>query len=117
MKADQYIAVRSEDLVLGNYACYKRLAAFLKLPESLISEMVNASITLNLGHEQSYMGNKYNDTTRDNLYESLKTNNRVEERFALWGYEKNSFRLTLDCESLPWMDQVRERKGPLPGDS
>ena len=114
MQSHQYIALRSEDLVTGNRQCYVRLAKFLGIPQQELENLVSTVIESNRGHERSYLGNKYNATTREEIISQLR--DIPEEKFAFWGYRRDSFSLSNDCESLEWMNLIRKAKGPLPGD-
>jgi len=58
MKANQYLPVRIEDLVVGNDKCFRRLAAFVGLTKAEMDELVPKAIEANRGHAGSYFGHK-----------------------------------------------------------
>lgn len=48
---------------------------------------------------------------------AVKHDSKIAADFDFWGYKRNEYSLSLDCESLPWMEKMRDRRGPLPGDT
>jgi len=139
MKAHQYIAVRVEDLVVGNEPCFRRLAAFLGLTDKETSERVPLAIEKNRGHKSSYFGHHctclrgfaifdfiYKASTDKGGAGTPEIRSEVERKAQLdedaasalkfWGYSTEEYALRQPCEELEWMDAIRRRKGPLPGD-
>src|SRR5262249_48824271 len=116
MKANQYIAIRIEDLVAGHEPCFRRLAHYLNLSPEELEVKVPASIKANQGHEGSYFGNEWNKNMKNMVETGVKHDSYVLPQFDFWGYQPDEYKLTKDCESLEWMKLMREREGPLPGD-
>jgi len=104
------------DLVLGNEACYKRMAAYLKLPPDEIRNLVPGAIEANRGHESSYLGRKWTADLKRHVESVMTENNHTIPDFSFWGYRPDDYVLHKDCESLDWIIRMREKKGPLPGD-
>ena len=114
--AHQYVAVRVEDLVLGNRACYDRLAAFIGLSPAEAAARVPKAIEANRGHESSYLGNKWNDKIKSKVERVVSHSSRARPQFSFWGYEPEKYAFSVPCEEMPWLKQMRAKKGPLPGD-
>jgi hypothetical protein len=117
MKANQYMAIRVEDLVMGNTACYKRLARYLNMQPSIINDRVDKAAKANQGHEGSYLGKKWSHELKTEVEAAMMNNPRAKAEFEFWGYKADDYVLATDCESLQWMERLRQKKGPLPGDS
>jgi hypothetical protein len=103
--------------VLGNEACFRRLAHYLPLPPDEMEVRIPRAIVANGGHESSYMGNKWGKDLKHEVEHVMKHNKHTLPDFDFWGYAPEDYRLSRDCESLPWMDLMRKKKGPLPGDN
>jgi hypothetical protein len=104
------------DLVLGHEPCYRRLAQFLRISPEEVNAKIYKTIEANRGHESSYLGNKWSSELKERVEASMAHNKHVLDDFDFWGYQVDNYKLTKDCESLPWMDAIRKAKGPLPGD-
>jgi hypothetical protein len=116
MGPHQYVAIRVEDLVMGNSACYKRLAAFIGIQPQDMETRVEKSIEANKGHMSSYLGNKWTDDVKATVENRVEHNSRAKNQFDFWGYHGDSYSFTKECEELEWMKLMRAKKGPLPGD-
>jgi len=116
MRADQYVAIRIEDLVLGNEPCYRRLAHYLRMSPEEVSKLVPKAIAANRGHEGSYLGKKWSAQLKTHVEDVMVKDAHVLGDFAFWGYKANEYKLSVDCESMAWMERMRAKKGPLPGD-
>ena len=116
MTADQYFAVRIEDIVLGNEAVFHRLAAFIGLTKEQAAVAVPKAIAHARGFEASYFGRQWN--ARDRREVELKAGIYPKPREALlfWGYNVDAFNFTATSEHLPWMQAMRRAKGRLLGD-
>jgi hypothetical protein len=110
--SDIYIA----DLVVGNQPCFRRLAHYLNLSEEEIDIRVPKAIHANYGHEGSYFGHKWDSETKSETESAVVHDPHALPQINFWGYTPNKYDLALDCESLPWLQRMREAKGKLPGD-
>jgi hypothetical protein len=103
--------------VLGKVPCYQRLAHYLRLAPTEIDKLVPKVIEANRGHEDSYLGRKWPQALKEHVEKFMVHDRYVKADFAFWGYQPNAYKLSLECESLPWMARMRAKKGPLPGDA
>ena len=88
----------------------------MQLSPEDIKEKVPKAIKANQGHESSYLGHKWSLETKELVEAAMKHNKHTVPDFEFWGYKTDNYALALDCESLPWMRLMREKKGKLPGD-
>ena len=103
-------------MVSGKKKCFQRLAHFLKTPVEDIANNVRSAIRQSRGHIRSYFGNEW-DTRSKRLVEwAALHSDRTLKDFEFWGYKPNEYDTSIDCESLPWLNLTRAKKGPLPGD-
>ena len=116
MKSNQYLAVRIEDLVVGNEACFRRIAAFVGISKNEADKLVPIAIEANKGHAGSYFGRKWTPQTKTNVEKKARLDEVAKSALAFWGYDTDAYDFTLGCEELPWLSQMRKAKGPLPGD-
>ena len=114
MLANQYFAMRIEDLVGGNVKCYENLMKFLEIPNNMefnLTERMEMAMKNSMQHAKSYFGQKYTYNERVDMIGSATK--KVREALKFWGYSETRFELKLDCTSLPWIDAFRKKKGKL----
>ena len=104
------------DLVLGKEPCFRRLAHYLNIPLEELNRRIPDAIKANQGHESSYLGHKWSQELKNQVESAMINNKHTLKDFAFWGYKPDNYALSLECESLPWLSQMRAKKGPLPGD-
>ena len=117
MAANQYFAMRVEDLVLGDTGCYENLVKFLQLPPNSgtnITEKIQKAMKSSMSHSRSYFGQKYTYNERLSLVNVQSEKARKALKF--WGYKEGQFGISTACTQLPWIEQFRKKKGRLPID-
>lgn len=117
MAADQYLAIRTEDIVAGNYECFKRLATFIGLTDEQMNLLVPRAVDSSRGHMSSYYGSKWKDDVKLRTEHVADADAVGSKQLQFWGYNTKAYGLSLHCEELPWLQLTRNKKGPLPGDA
>ena len=74
------------------------------------------TIHANRGHESSYLGKKWSLEVKMEVERAMRYNTKAQSDLLFWGYGATNYTMSEDCENLPWLKLMRERKGPLPGD-
>jgi hypothetical protein len=120
MSANQYFAMRVEDLVQGQSSCYENLVKFLDIPPFEVSgvnitERMQKAMTGSMTHSKSYFGQKYSYNERLQM-QNVKSK-KARDALKFWGYSETKFGLSVDCTEMPWMAEFRKRKGKLPTDA
>jgi hypothetical protein len=118
LHADQYLAIRVEDLVVGNEACYRRLAAFVGSAGAAdgFQERLQSAVKASRTHVSSYFGKKWSPGLKHEVEQHTRGHRAAKLALEFWGYDAASYNFTADCEHAPWLAALRARKGPLPGD-
>ena len=119
MKANQYFALRVEDIVLGDSRCFENLIKFLNLDSKTVEskafkENLARAIETSHAHKRSYFGLKFKPSDRMQLLKVDST--AASDQLKFWGYATDSMSLEKDCTDLPWMRELRNAKGALPID-
>lgn len=102
--------------MLGNAVCYRRLGYYLGFSRAEIEQKLENVVERGKGHLGSYLGRKWKAQTKLEVERAIDTDKYVKPLFEFWGYRWDEYNLSKPCEDLPWLELMRAKKGPLPGD-
>jgi len=103
---------------MRNEPCLARLRHYLNqnISDDQIKEKLQLALDSAKGHETSYFGYQLGNANRHETEMLITNDTNLVHESMFWGYYPDRFELSRDCESLPWMEEFRKAKGPLPGD-